>query len=239
MQWTQARRAESLYNTRLRSVAKYVGQLVKGFAPDGVVKDLDLLVKSLEAYATLLTPWARSVASYMLADVNRRDEKLWRENSAAMGKAIRVELAQAPTGVSFARMRDEQVELIRSLPVKAAQRVTALAREAMLTSSRGAEVEAAIMQTGLVTEKRARLIARTEVAKSASVFTQARAQFAGSPGYIWRTVKDGDVRHTHQNMEGVYVPWGQPPKTDKNLAPYHAGQGPNCRCYAEPVLPDI
>ena len=220
-------------------MAKQVGHLIKGFAPNGVVKDLDLLVKSLEAYAVLLTPWARLVANYMLADVNRRDERLWRENSRELGKAMRVELNQAPTGVSYHRMRDEQVELIRSIPKKAAERVTHLAKEAMLSSSRGEEVEAEIMRTGKVTEARARMIARTEVAKSASVFTQARAQFAGSEGYIWRTVRDGDVRHAHQKMEGKYVPWSTPPKTDKNLDPYHAGQGPNCRCYAEPVLPDF
>lgn len=237
--WEESRRAESHYNTRLRQVARHIGAIVKGFAPEGVVKDLDALDKMLSGYATLLRPWASSVAAYMIADVNRRNERVWKTVSKEMGAALRQELQHGTTGMLHAGLMNEQVELIQSLPIKAAERVHRLTTEAMLTSTRASEVAKEIMRTTQVTEARATLIARTEVSRTAVLLTQARAQFAGSPGYIWRTSKDAAVRPTHQEMEGVYVPWSTPPKTDASLAPYHAGCGPNCRCYPEPVLPDL
>lgn len=193
----------------------------------------------MDDYAILLEPWARSVARYMIADVNRRDARMWKANGDALSRAIKAELQFAPTGVLHAALLDEQVALIKSLPLEAAQRVQKLTTMGLTQSTRAADIAKEIMRTGEVTKSRATLIARTEVARTASTFTQARAEFAGSQGYIWRTSKDGDVRDTHRHMEGKYVAWNDPPKTDKNLAPYHAGCGPNCRCYPEPVLPDL
>lgn len=196
-------------------------------------------METLNKYAVLLHPWALSVANFMVADVARRDAKLWKQSSEDIGKAIRVELAQAPTGLIYKTMMEEQVTLIKSLPLDAAQRVHDWVTLGRTDSRRASEVAKEIMRTGEVTTARARLIARTETSRSAETFKQARARFAGSEGYIWRTSHDSNVRETHQDMDGVYVRWDKPPKTDKNLAPYHAGCGPNCRCYAEPMFPDL
>lgn len=234
-----ARRAESSYNSRLRQIAKQIDALVRGLAPNGEVKDVGVLVSALNSYAVLITPWARSVARYMLADVNQRNARAWKKIGTEMGRALRAEIAYAPTGMLFSALQDEQVALITSLPRKAAQRVHDLTQEGMLQSRRAEDIAQDILATGRVTENRAKLIARTEVSRAASNLTQARAMFAGSQGYVWRTSMDADVRETHQEMEGVYVPWSTPPKTDKSLAPYHAGCGPNCRCYPDPVLPDL
>jgi len=212
---------------------------VKGFAPDGVISDLDSIMKALEDYSVLITPWAKAVANYMLADTARREAKTWKTHGIEMSRAIRAELAYAPTGVTYRKLMDEQVALIKSMPLDAAQRVHHLATLTRTDSTRASTVAKEILKTGEVSEAKARLIARTEVSRSAETFKQARARFAGSEGYIWRTSGDSDVRDTHQRMEGVYVRWDHPPKTDKGLDPYHAGCGPNCRCYAEPVLPDL
>lgn len=208
-------------------------------APDGIVTDQTALQKMLAGYADLLEPWAWAVANHMVADVQRRDLRMWEANSAEMSRSIRGEFMQAPTGILRRALMNEQVQLIKSLPLEAAQRVHVLTSEALLTSTRAAEVQKEIMRSGEVTASRAKLIARTEVSRTAATFMQARAVHAGSEGYIWRSSRDGDVRPTHQEMEGKYVRWDTPPKTDKNLAPYHAGCGPNCRCFAEPVLPDL
>lgn len=234
-----ARASESGYNTRLRQVALQVDAIVKGLAPDGVITDRGPILAALRGYAELITPWARSVARYMFADVSRRNARAWKEIGADMSRALRAEIAYAPTGMLYGALMDEQVRLIKSLPLEAAQRVHDLTDQALTTSARADVVAREVMKTGAVTAARARLIARTEVSRTASNLTQARAMFAGSEGYVWRTSDDADVRETHQEMEGKYVRWDTPPKTDKGLAPYHAGCGPNCRCYPDPVLPDL
>lgn len=196
------------------------------------------LIKALTGYSELLEPWAKSVANYMIADVNRRNEKAWRETGKEIGRALRMEIAHAPTGHVFSMLMDMQVGLIKSIPLEAAQRVHELTTEALVTGERAKTIAAEIMRTEEVSKAKATLIARTEVARASATLTESRATFVGSDGYIWRTSGDGDVRPTHKAMNGKFVPWSTPPVTDKGLAPYHAGCGPNCRCYPDPVIPD-
>ena len=233
-----ARAAESNYSSRLRQVARQIDAIVKGLSPEGVIED-DKIIRALTGYADLITPWAETVARYMVADVSRRNARSWKQSGEEMSRALRVELEQAPTGGIFTALMQEQVALIKSLPLEAALRVHRLTTEAKLSGARADTVAAEILRTGEVSASRARLIARTEVSRTASNFTRARAQFVGSEGYIWRTSGDSDVRSTHRAMNGKYVPWNDPPKTDPGLEPYHAGCGPNCRCYPDPVLPDL
>jgi SPP1 gp7 family putative phage head morphogenesis protein len=233
-----ARAAESNYSSRLRQVARQIDAIVKGLSPDGVIED-SKIIRALRGYADLITPWAETVARYMVADVSRRNARSWKQSGEEMSRALRVELEQAPTGGIFTALMQEQVVLIQSLPLEAAERVHKLTLEGQLQSKRPEEVAKEILRTGEVSASRARLIARTEVSRTASNFTRARAEFAGSEGYIWRTSGDADVRSTHRAMNGKYVRWDTPPKTDPSLDPYHAGCGPNCRCYPEPVLPDL
>lgn len=76
----------------------------------------------------------------------------------------------------------------------------------------------------------------TELGRATGALDQARALSIGSNGYIWRTAEDGDVRHSHREMEGKFVEWGRPPTLDGMTG--HAGELPNCRCYKEIVFPN-
>ncbi len=210
--------------------------IVQGMAPDGSLKNVQALVDTLTRYAEVVAPWADAVAGFMVADVARRDLVMWRRNSGEIGRSIRYEIEHAPTGHVMAQLQAEQVALIKSLPLEAAQRVHRLATEAIPTGARASSMVAEILATGHVTEGRARLIARTETSRASSNLMQARAQHAGSDGYVWRTSMDFDVRPSHAEMEGRYVRWSQPPTLD-NLKG-HAGCLPNCRCYSEPIFPD-
>lgn len=196
----------------------------------------DKIVQALKDYAQLIGPWARSVASAMIADVYRRDKGMWKKAGQELGAGIRKQLDSAPVGTVFAELQDQQVSLIKSLPLEAAKRVHELTEKSLVDGRRAAEIAKAIQETGLVTDARARLIARTETARASSNLVQARSQWAGSVGYIWRTSKDLNVRESHDEMEGVYVKWTEPPTLDGLTG--HAGTLPNCRCYAEPVFPD-
>lgn len=197
----------------------------------------DLLQRLLDQYAEAITPWASSVAKYMLADVDRRNERAWKQAGKEIGRELRNEIMYAPTGQAFTMLLNEQVTLIKSLPVEAGERVHALTVEALTTGRRADAIAKEIMNTEGVTKSRATLIARTEVARASSLLTEARARYVGSEGYIWRTAGDGDVRDSHAEMEGKYVRWDSTPRLSDGTRT-HAGQIYNCRCYPEPVLPD-
>jgi len=231
----KSRRAELRYASQLRKVAKQVGHLISGF-PLGDPSALPTIQVMLDRYAEALDPWARRQAQQMLNEVNVRDRDAWMELAADMSRELRREIAEAPTGEVFRGLLEEQVKLIKSLPLEAAQRVHELTIKGLEDSTRAKEIAKEIARSGEVSMSRANLIARTEVARTASVLTQSRAEYVGSEGYIWRTAGDTDVRHSHKEMNGKFVRWDSPPTLDGMTG--HAGQFPNCRCYPEPVLPE-
>lgn len=233
--FARVRRAERQYAAKLRKVARHVGDIIREhdpFVSDGMAEIKAVLAK----YAEVITPWAKAAAARMIADVGRRDEKAWEANSKAMGRALRGEVLNAPTGQFLRERQAENVKLITSLPKEAAERVQKLTLEAMFDSSRASSIAKEIARSGEVTVARANTIARTEVSKTSSGLVEARARYIGSDGYIWRTAGDSDVRPSHRSMNGKFVRWDEPPALDNMTG--HAGAFPNCRCYPEPVIPD-
>lgn len=161
----------------------------------------------------------------------------WADLASEMSRELRKEIQTAPTGQLFQALLNEQVTLIKSIPLDAAQRVHDLTIKGLEDSTRASEIAKEIERSGEVATSRANLIARTEVARTASTLTQSRAEHVGSEGYIWRTSGDSDVRHSHKQMNGKFVRWDSPPTLSDGTTT-HAGQIYNCRCYPEPVLPE-
>lgn len=236
LRWRRVRQTEAYFARQLRKVAQQVGHLIEGMAPDGIILNQHDLQQSLRQYAVLLRPWANTVASRMQADVMLRDEKAWLETAHSLGRELRQELAESPAGMLARQYLNEQVELITSLPLDAAKRVHELTLEGIINSTRAKEIREMILASGHVNRSRADLIARTEVARTASLVTQARAEHVGSPGYFWRSVGDTDVRPIHKKLNGTFHRWTEPPVSGERGERAHAGQIYNCRCYPEPVL---
>lgn len=192
---------------------------------------------ALDQYAVALKPWAEKAAEVMVTEVAARDKSAWKIAAQEMGSALRREIDLAPTGAILRQRMTEQVDLITSLPREAAERVRNLAIEALETGVRADEIAAKILETEKVTKARATMIARTEVGRTATELTKARAEFTGSTHFVWRTVGDRDVRASHKALNGQAFRWDAPPECDPG---HHALPGAiwNCRCYPEPVLPD-
>lgn len=234
----RVRRAENQFGVQLRKLAQHVADLMRGHA-DGTAGTAMRLQAMLKRYSEEMVPaWATRVTGRMLAEVALRDTKAWETFTRQMGFAMRREIQNAPTGDVLRQLQAEQVELIKSIPLQAAQRVHEMTMGGLAQGMRHEEIAKKIFALGDVTKSRATLIARTEVARASTNMTQARALYIGSEGYIWRTADDADVRRTHRRMEGKFIRWDSPPVVDDGVAPYHAGCFPNCRCYPEPVIPD-
>ena len=231
---------ERRYRNALERAADAIDKMIDAW--DG--SNVDALAQDIASQSLRIEPWARRTAADMLHGAAMADKRRWQAMSESMSGSMRAMLKKvgnaSPTGAEYNRLLDDQVHLIKSMHTDQAERVHEIVREAHLTSIRANDTARLVRELWLKTgtqagKAKAQLIARTESSRAASSLTQVRAESIGSKGYIWRTIKDTDVRKSHRDLDGEYIPWGSPPTTD-NLTG-HAGCVPNCRCYPEPVLP--
>lgn len=216
-----------------------MGDVIRG-TYDGSNDSVFEIMDAMDRYAEMIDGWARTVAQKMVDTVDLRDRVAWRERSQQMSAGLRDIVNNTSVGQVTRNILDEQIKLIKSLPIEAADRVYDIhnqAIELVVRGGRATELTAEIMRSGDVAESRARMIGRTEVGRASTALTEARAQTIGSKGYIWRTAEDSDVRHSHAKMDGEFVYWSHPPTLDGMTG--HAGAFPNCRCYPEVVFPDV
>lgn len=236
----RTRGIERQYARQLRKIARHIGDIVNAFDPYDPAAE-PAIRRALDGYAQVIEPWARSQGAQMIHAVNRADLASWNAHSEEMGSLLGRQIQSAPVGVELRGALERQVHYITSLPRDAAQRVHALTVESLETSSRSKQIAEEIKRSGEVSASRATLIARTEVARTASKLTESRARAVGSEGYIWRTAGDTDVRDSHKKMAGKFVRWDENNGEGAHLTDgttCHAGQIYNCRCYPEPVIPD-
>jgi SPP1 gp7 family putative phage head morphogenesis protein len=248
----RVRNAERDYGRRLRQLARNIETMVRSYVEAHrdeaeiqnvlggyvAVGDLAGLANMLDRYSALIDPWAQSVALRFVVELARRDEAAWATYSKTMSRALQQEVQTAPTGEMLRRALEDQIKLIKSIPEQAAKRVQEIAVGNLYGGERYGDMIKIIMDQGEVSRNKATLIARTETARVSSLLTEVRAKHVGSEGYIWRTVRDRRVRKSHKDMEGKFIRWDDPPVVDQGVPPYHAGQFPNCRCFAQPIMPD-
>lgn len=231
----KTQRIEQRYALQLRKVAEQVGSIISPFTP-GDMSAVPAIEQLLKAYSDMLKGWATQTASNMLMDVALRDEQAWQTMAKELSAGLRQEIRKAPTGRVMQQLLAEQVTLIQSIPIEAAQRVHRLTLEGLEDSTRFTEIAKEIRRTEEVTTSRSILIARTETSRTAATLTQARAEHIGSEGYFFETSHDGTVRPSHKAMQGKFFKWSEPPTLDGMTG--HAGCFPNCRCWARVAIPD-
>ena len=234
--FARVRNAQKQYEQKLRRVARTVGDIVRGYAGEDPVESAPAVRVALRQYSAIVAQWARRAASSMLAEVMRRDEDAWADVAKNMTRSLRSEIRSAPTGEVMRGLLEEQVALITSLPLEAAERVHELVVGNIYSGARAGELAKEILRTGEVTASRAALIARTETSRASSTLLQARAEHIGSTHYRWRSSEDIDVRPLHRKLNGQVFAWNDPPVSGSNGERAHAGQIYNCRCWCEPIV---
>lgn len=183
--------------------------------------------------------FAYGAAEEMVQSSMIRSARTWREAAKLAGgrKSFQIFQALQQEFVSHGRFLDlvqRNAELIRSVPTGVGRSITALAAERTISGQR-AESLIHTMQTRApgLTKSHARLIARTETAKTQAAIVQVRAQQVGMNYYVWRTSQDQRVRSAHKHMEGVVCNYSDPPSPEvlngeKNVGHYSPGNIWNC-----------
>jgi SPP1 gp7 family putative phage head morphogenesis protein len=239
--------AERDFYRALKKVASVSGHIVDNHV-DGVrITDDKAMQKALNDYAKLIGPWAERQAKKMLDQVKNSNKRAYEKKSKLIGTVLKSNLSENSVDQVAIKLLNEQVALIKSIPIEAGLRAQKIAYEASLLGVR-AEANADTIkelqdQLGLsleVATSRAQLIAITETARATASINQARAMSVGSNKYRWHNSGDGAVRDAHKfykgkRMQGQIFSWDDPPTLDDGTKG-HPGTFPRCRCFAEPVF---
>jgi SPP1 gp7 family putative phage head morphogenesis protein len=237
--FSPSRAAENEFVRSLKKIAKASGHIVEHHVDGHQIVNEPAMKKALADYSRAVTPWAKRQSQKLLGATLKRinSDKSYREHAKRIGKVLSEELFERENGLVVMSLLNEQVNLIQSIPLEAGERAQKLAMEAVAGGRRADEIASELMKTTEVTEARAKLIARTETARANTALNLARATEVGSTQYTWVTSGDASVRDSHKKMNGKVFEWDNPP-TLSDGETGHPGTFPNCRCYAEPILPD-
>lgn len=221
----------------LRKVARIVAGIIKPHVNGATLIDAEKMKQALKAYSEILEPWAKRVAAGMIETVSNANKRAFEtQQSMKVAQTLQAIRTESSLGGVVQMLQNRQVDLIKSLPLEAGLRAQELALKAAMDGTRVDEIALALQNTEGVTVSRATLIARTEIAKANAAITQARAEFVGATHYIWRTAEDGDVRTSHRLVDGKTFRFDQPPTLEDGMTG-NPGEFPNCRCFAEPIIP--
>lgn len=124
----------------------------------------------------------------------------------------------------------ENVRLIKSIPQQYHDKLQGIVSRALTQGFTVKNTSTEIKKLYDMTNKRAQLIARDQIATLNAQISQKRQQEAGVEEYIWSTSHDQRVRDSHSAREGVFFKWNNPPEDG------HPGIAINCRCVALPVI---
>lgn len=191
-------------------------------------------------------------AAAALAELKRRAEAAGRKIAAdARAEFAREEerfrerweaIINAGTDFDIGRMiaADDVAEILNVRAVAFAELIqgvssqmqTAIAQAAIAGIYGGStdDVARAIQSAMEIGFRRARLIARDQMAKLNSDMNEYRQQQIGVEQYQWRTILDGRERPHHHERNGKVFSWSTPPKGG------HPGREINCRCRALAII---
>ncbi|WP_434463142.1 phage minor head protein [Serratia plymuthica] len=177
------------------------------------------------------------VGQKMFLQVEREEWNQWKSVSQQISEGLRDVVGNTPIGQVTQDIVYRQIQLMKSLPLEAAERVREIQQRAMQATIHGERPDALyemIMRSGDVAAGRAKMIARTEIGRATGALTQARALSVGSEGYWWR-IEGAGTRPSHFKMRDKFVYWHNPPTLDGMTG--HAGCLPNCKCHPEVHIP--
>jgi SPP1 gp7 family putative phage head morphogenesis protein len=123
----------------------------------------------------------------------------------------------------------ENVALIKDIPAKIVSDVEMAVTRGLARGTSTVDLAAEIKAKMGIGEKRARLIARDQIASLNSQVNASRQQGLGVTHFIWRTVGDDRVRDEHEALEGERFSYADGGHPEEGLP----GQAIQCRCYSE------
>lgn len=191
-------------------------------------------LEALESFAARLAAVASNVVRRILALEARRHTSTF---LAAAKRVLGVDLS--------AVVRQEDLEdylnnaaiknagLIKGLASDVVKRISQTVMNAVVNGSPVKALRKKLTEDFGLADRRAKLIARNEIASLNADLNRERQVQAGVTTYTWRTAHDERVRALHRDLDGKVYEYGKPTGAEQGLPP---GKPINCRCIAVGIV---
>lgn len=244
--WKASRNVEKAY---LKALTKLVKMFSKLAATSKELYEYEEKMRKFQN-STSYNKYIYSIVRRMVLPLSNINEDTWRKaaRKATRSKFFYYTLVKNINSGLDASMQDQinrNATIIQTLPSDVSKKVVNDIGKYTIQGLRAIEISKLIKdKTDQHARASAKLIARTEVSKTQTALTRARAENIEKRWYVWRTEEDARVRDSHRTMDDVIVNWQDPPspeiltglKPANGNAYYHAGEIYNCRCYPEVLL---
>jgi SPP1 gp7 family putative phage head morphogenesis protein len=175
----------------------------------------------------------RLAAQAVTRQVNATDDQLMRSVANAIGVSIDlmsgIRQLDVRNDVEAATLQNAQ--LIKDIPRAATERMKNAVLNDVAMGRRYEDIAEDVQKVLNVTEARAKVIARDQMAKVNASITESKQVALGITSYQWSTSNDERVRDTHAAQDGKVFRWDSPPSDTG-----HPGDDVMCRCVAVPVI---
>jgi len=150
-----------------------------------------------------------------------------------MSEVLGIDVSRIVPDADLTAFIDDNVELIKSLTDDFFSDVATAVEESVREGDHREGLQQRLQERFAVSSSRAELIARDQLGKLNGQLNAVRQQDLGIESYVWRTMRDSRVREEHRRRDGKRFRWDSPPNGG------NPGEAIQCRCYAEPVLPEV
>lgn len=208
-------------------------KLLEGeFFTDSYAAELNETIAQLSLRFANITNEVRNIVALWSTEVDEKNKKRF---YSAIKQSIGVDLSgitnQNGLADVLAAKTSENVGLIKSLPEEYYKKINVAINNMTVTGKSADSIVDTLLDIGIKTENRARLIARDQTQKLNAAITQKRQENLGITQYTWSSSQDERTRPEHIKNHGKVFSWRSPPaKTG------HPGEDINCRCVALPII---
>ena len=206
--------------------------ILDAYRPGGNPSVLQNVIVGLREDARINLPELNNLIEDWVADLGR-----WHTNRfrAVVQSAVTVDVAPLLTaqaiqpGLSAAVARN--VGLIQSISVDTGTRIERAVFDAFQNGQGKGQLQVLLREQLGFSSRRAKLVARDQLATLSGNLTRLRHVEAGLKEYEWSTVGDSRVRRHHRERNNQRFEWDNPPSGG------HPGSEVQCRCRARGVIP--
>lgn len=185
-------------------------------------------LEGMKRLAVSITPNTVNIVTGILKKAETTHQAAWIKSvHSATGIDIRPVITEGDLAEEFALVVKRNVSLVKDLSDDACNRVERVITQAVLNGTRAGDISKDLTEQFGIANRRAKLIARDQMAKATSDLTRLRQEQCGIKKYRWSTSLDERVRKTHKANEGRIFAWAVPPSVTG-----HPGHDVNCRCVA-------